>query len=421
MIRRFVVDTSAFLEAGAGIFEAFEDGAEIILPLTVVRELESKRTSTGLGFAARQILSILDECSNKGDLSTGVPYKNVTVRVELNHVSLEDLPELMKYDTAADTKIIAVAKHLDAVLVTKDRPLRILAGLVGVTALKDTKPAGVQDVDTIQTLYVSDEEMTELYANQVVRLEKELPLNSPAILKTVSGGSALAVQDRAWNYRLVKNQNVYSIQPRSAEQRFYVDHLLNQDIPMVSASGAAGSGKTLLAVAAALQQVQDPKTSYKRVILLRSTQVVGDNEIGFLPGTAEEKWAPYWGAVNDSLEVIFDRQDDKIRQLKRDKIIDVATPTYLSGRSLNGSIIIVDEVQEFSLSVLHTIISRTGMGSKIILLGDIAQRNNRFVGRWDGIHQVIQRFYGDKLFAHVTLKKSERSAVAEASARLLVD
>jgi len=421
MIQRFVVDTSAFLESGAGIFEAFQDGAEIILPLTVVRELEEKRGVEGLGFASRQVLGILDECSNKGDLSSGVAYKNVTIRVELNHVSTDDIPALQGYDKQADTRILAVAKHLDATLVTKDRPLRILAGLIQVPTLKDTKPAGLQDVDTIQTLHISEDEMTELYAAGTVRLEKELPLNSPAILRTPAGGSALAVQDRAWNYRLVKDRNVFSISPRSAEQRFYVDHLLNQDIPIVSAAGAAGSGKTLLAVAAALQQVQDTKTPYKRVMLFRSTQAVGDSDIGFLPGTAEDKWAPYWGAVDDSLDVIFDKQSDKIRNLKRDKVIDVATPTFLSGRSLNGTIIIVDEAQEFSLSVLHTIISRTGAGSKIILLGDIAQRNNRFVGRWDGIHQVIQKFYGDRLFAHVTLMKSERSAVAEASARLLTD
>lgn len=421
MVQKFVVDTSAFLEAGAGIFEAFEDGAEIILPLTVVRELEDKRGSEGLGFAARQILGILDECSRNGELSSGVSYKKVTVRVELNHVGLEDLPDLMKYDKQADTRILAVAKHLDAILVTKDRPLRILAGLVDVQVQKDTKPSGLQDVDTIQTLQVSDEEMSDLYAHETVRLEKQLPLNSPVILRSDSGGSALAVQERAWNYRLVRSQSVLSVEPRSAEQRFYADHLLNPDIPIVSVSGAAGSGKTLLAVGAAVQQVQDPKTSYKKVIVFRSTQAVGDSDIGFLPGELESKMAPYWGAVDDSLEVLFPNQATKIAQMKKDKVIDVATPTFLSGRSLNSTIIIVDEVQEFSLSVLHTIISRTGAGSKIILLGDVAQRNNRFVGRWDGIHQVIQRFYGESIFAHVTLVKSERSRVAELASRLLVD
>jgi PhoH-like ATPase len=421
VVQRFVVDTSAFLEAGAGIFEAFEDGAEIILPLTVVRELEDKRGSEGLGFAARQILGILDECSRTGELSEGVPYKKITVRVELNHVGLEDLPDLMKYDKQADTRILAVAKHLDATLVTKDRPLRILAGLVQVPVQKDAKPASAQDVDTIQTLHISDEEMSDLYASGTLRLEKELPLNSPVILRSSSGGSALAVQERSWNYRLVKDRTAFSVAPRSAEQRFYMDHLFNQDIQIVSAAGAAGSGKTLLAIAAALQQVEDPKTPYKRVMVFRSTQAVGDSDIGFLPGTAEDKWAPYWGAVDDALDVVYDRQDSKIKGLKKDNVIDVSTPTYLSGRSLNGTIIIVDEVQEFSLSVLHTIISRTGAGSKIILLGDVAQRNNRFVGRWDGIHQVIQRFYGESIFAHVTLKKSERSKVAELAARLLVD
>ena len=421
MTQKFVVDTSAFLEAGSGIFDTFANGSEVILPLTVVRELETKRSDAGLGFAARQVLAILDECSATGELSSGVRYKKISIRVELNHVGMDDFPDLMKYDTQADTRILAVAKHLGATLVTKDRPLRILASLFAVPALKDTKPAGVQDVDTIQTLQVSDDEMSELYANGYVRLEKELPLNSPAILRTDSGGSALAVQDRAWNYRLVRERDVYSVHPRSAEQRFYTDHLYNQDIPIVSVSGAAGSGKTLLAVGAALQQVEDPKTPYKRVIVFRSTQTVGDSDLGFLPGELDAKLAPYWGAVDDSLDVLFDRASDKIRQFKRDKTIDVATPTFLSGRSLNGAVIIVDEAQEFSLSVLHTIISRTGAGSKIILLGDVAQRNNRFVGRWDGIHQVIQKFYGDRLFAHTTLKKSERSAVAEASARLLVD
>lgn len=421
MVQRFVVDTSAFLEAGAGIFEAFEDGAEIILPLTVVRELEDKRGSEGLGFAARQILGILDECSLKGELNTGVPYKKVTVRVELNHISVDDIPALQGYDKQADTRILAVAKHLDATLVTKDRPLRIIAGLVDVEVQKDAKPSGLQDVDTIQILQISDEEMSDLYAHETVRLEKQLPLNSPVILRSDSGGSALAVQERAWNYRLVRSQSVLSVEPRSAEQRFYADHLLNPDIPIVSVSGAAGSGKTLLAVGAAVQQVQDPKTPYKKVMVFRSTQAVGDSDIGFLPGTAEDKWAPYWGAVDDSLEVLFPSQATKIAQMKKDKIIDVATPTFLSGRSLNGTIIIVDEAQEFSLSVLHTIISRVGMGSKIILLGDVAQRNNRFIGKWDGIHQVIQRFYGESDFAHVTLKKSERSKVAELAARLLVD
>lgn len=419
MSSRVVLDTSAVLEEGIDLLKRLESGTEVIFPLIVIRELEAKRTVAGLGYTARKFLTIIDDLGEQGDLHEGVSYGHLTIRVELNHVNLDDLPQLMHHDTNADTRILAVAKHLDATLITKDRPLRILAKLVGVPALRDTVRTQVDDVDSIPVLHVDDAELDEIFEFGWVRLEKELPINASTILKSHDGTrSALAVQGKAWNYRLVESRRALNMEGRSAEQHFAIDHLYNEDIPVVNLTGKAGSGKTALAIAAGIDQVLDSKTTYNKIVIFRSVQVVGGEELGFLPGEVDEKFGPYTAAVNDVLQGL---PEAKVERIKKEKKIEVSPISFIRGRTISGAYIILDEAQNVSKDTILTVMSRLGKGSKLVMTSDLAQRDNRFVGKYDGIFEVVQRLFGEKLFAHVALRKSERSAVAEMAGRLLED
>src|SRR5690606_4291754 len=212
---------------------------------------------------------------------------------------------------------------------------------------------------------------------------------------------------------------VQGVSGRSAEQRVAIDYLTHEDIPIVSLGGTAGTGKTVLALAAGVEQVLDSERPYEKIIVFRTLHAVGGQELGYLPGTEEEKMSPWVAAVYDALEGFLPKS--KIEKLKREHKIEVLPLTHIRGRTLNNAFVIVDEAQNLERSVLLTALTRIGRGSKIVLTHDIAQRDNLRVGRHDGIYEVVQRLRGEKLFAHVALKKSERSAVSELVARVLDD
>lgn len=412
----YVIDTSVFLALGAKALRAFSEG-EVVVPLAVIRELENKRHDPNLGLAARSVLRELDDLALQGDLGTGV--KNI--RVETNHVDTTDLPDSVKQDRTTDIRILAVAKHLDAVLVTKDVPLRVLANVCGVKT--EDSPTSVKldtSFDEIPTYHVDDEVMELLYENGHVKSDIEMPINSAAILKTHSeSSSALVIAKRGWELKLVQNNTLFKIEGKSAEQRIALTHLLDPDVPVVSLGGYAGTGKTMLALAAAVEQVLQKNSRYKKVVVFRSMYAVGQQELGFLPGEAEDKFSPWTAAVYDALDAFLEKS--QIDKLKKEKLIEVAPLTFIRGRTFTNTIIIVDEAQLLEYSVLLTALTRVGRGTKLFLTHDVSQRDNLRVGRHDGIYAVIQRLAGDKLFAHVTLRKSERSAVAEMAARLLDD
>lgn len=423
MSETYVIDTSVLLSAGRKAFYSYP-GAEIVIPLACVRELESKRSDPSLGYEARMVLRELDELREIGDLKTGVYIENNTkIRVEINHV--EDVPEILKSYPTNDTRVITVASNLakDAetsgdkvVLVSKNIPLKIIASLVNLVT-EDFVDADVTGdfIDKTETFEISPDEMATLYSKGSVKLDLDVPLNVGVIL--LSGtSSALAISKTQFEFKLIKEKILSkNVHGKSAEQRVAIEQLTDEQVRCVSLGGVPGGGKSMLALAAGVEQLG----KYKKIIIFRSMHAVGGEELGFLPGTEAEKMDPWTAAVFDSLESFLTK--GQIDMMKTKQQLQVLPLTHIRGRTLNDAFIIVDEAQNLEKSVILTVLSRLGHGSKAVLTWDIAQRDNLHVGRFDGVYSVVSRMLGHKLFAHTSMRQSERSEFAQAVSQMLDD
>ncbi|MEM8922941.1 MAG: PhoH family protein [Actinomycetota bacterium] len=415
--KTFVLDTSVLLSAPTSL-EAFGNN-DVVLPIIVLTELEAKRHHPELGWAARTALRRLEEVREKhGGLTEPFPINDVggTIRVELNHRSEDLIPVAMRGDTGNDHRILMVALNLQnegnsVVLVTQDLPLRLRAGVVGISAEEfhyqidaDLEWRGIAELE------VSGETIDRLYKQTVIELPEaqELPVNTGLIMEG-SGQSALARVQSDNKVRLISERQVFGIRGRNAEQRIAIDLLDDESIGIVSVGGPAGTGKSVLALAAGLESVLE-RQSHRKVMIFRPLYAVGGQELGFLPGNEEEKMRPWTDAVGDALEVIANPTARD--EIERQELIEVLPLTYIRGRTLTDVFVIIDEAQNLERSVLLTALSRLGPGSRVVLTHDVAQRDNLRVGRRDGIASVIASLRGHELFAHVSLTRSERSAIA---------
>ncbi|MGV8847479.1 PhoH family protein [Tessaracoccus sp.] len=424
--KTFVLDTSVLLSAGRQAMQAFEEH-EVVLPLVVVKELEAKRHDPELGLMARSALRFLEELRTRpgDDLKTGVTINEQggTLRLEINHVSRTNLPDALKNDRSNDTRILAVASALaaegkDVVLVSKDMPMRILAQTVLGIPAQEYRNEQVADsgYTGLIEVFVPQEQVDELYTNKVLKLDdpSHLTVNCGVVLN-----GALGVIDANKDIRLIHaDRDVFGVSGRSAPQRIALDHLSNPDIHIVSMGGPAGTGKTLLALAAGLEAVLENHT-HKKIMVFRPLFAVGGQELGFLPGDAAEKMNPWAAAIYDALSSFV--TDTVMEEIKFRNLIEVLPLTHIRGRTLSDAWIVVDEAQNLERATLLTALSRLGAGSKAILSWDVAQRDNLHVGRHDGIHAVVEKLKGEHLFAHVNLTKSERSPAAALVSRLLDD
>ena len=413
----FVLDTSVLLSA-PGALEAFGDN-DVVLPIVVLTELEAKRHHPELGWSARTALRRLEEVREEhGGLTDAFPVNGEggTVRVELNHGSDSLLPPSMKGEPGNDARILTVALNLQAegsrvVLVTQDLPLRLRAGVVGLSAEEfHHKVDADLDWRGMAELSATGDDVDRLYADGVIDLPvaAELPVNTGIVLEG-AGQSALGRVQADGKIRLISERQMFGVRGRNAEQRIALDLLADEDVGIVSIGGPAGTGKSVLALAAGLEAVLE-RQSHRKIMIFRPLYSVGGQDLGFLPGTEGEKMRPWTDAVNDALEAITNAnaRDEIIRQ----ELIEVLPLTYIRGRTLTDAYVIIDEAQNLERSVLLTALSRLGMGSKAILTHDVAQRDNLRVGRHDGIASVIATLRGHELFGHVTLTRSERSAIA---------
>ena len=413
----FVLDTSVLLSAPTSL-DAFGDN-DVVLPIVVLTELEAKRHHPELGWAARTALRRLEQVREEhGGLTEPFPINTQggTVRVELNHGSDHLVPEAMRGEPGNDFRILMVALNLQAEgqrvrLVTQDLPLRLRAGVVGVAAEEF-----VHQVDAdlewrgIAELSATGEAIDRLYEDTVVELDDaaDLPTNTGLIIES-AGQSALARVQADGKVRHIPDRSQFGVRGRNAEQRIALDLLADESIGIVSIGGPAGTGKSVLALAAGLESVLERQT-HRKIMIFRPLYSVGGQDLGFLPGTEEEKMRPWTDAVGDALEAITN--ETAREEIKRQELIEVLPLTYIRGRTLTDVFVIIDEAQNLERSVLLTALSRLGIGSKVVLTHDIAQRDNLRVGRRDGIASVIASLRGHELFAHVTLNKSERSAIA---------
>jgi PhoH-like ATPase len=414
--RTYVLDTSVLLSDPRALFRFAEHA--VVLPVVVVSELESKRNDPEIGYFARQALRLLDELRiehERLDFPIAIGDGG-SFRVELNHSNQSVLPSGLQLGDN-DSRILAVASNLkndglDVVVVSKDLPLRVKASSIGMAAEEYRAELAVDSGYTgIADLQVSGEQMSDLYEKEEIRSAEldGVPVNTGVVIHS-ERGSALGRVHVAGAVALVRgDREVFGLRGRSAEQRLAIDALLDSEIGIVSLGGSAGTGKSALALCAGLEAVLE-RQQHKKIMVFRPLYAVGGQDLGFLPGDAGEKMNPWAQAVYDTLGSVV--SDNVLDEVIERGLIEVLPLTHIRGRSLHDAFVIVDEAQSLERNVLLTMLSRIGQNSRVVLTHDVAQRDNLRVGRHDGIASVIERLKGHPLFAHVTLTRSERSAIA---------
>ncbi|WP_026485992.1 PhoH family protein [Caldanaerobius polysaccharolyticus] len=447
MKKKYVLDTNVLLHDPECLFN-FQDN-DIILPAVVIEEIdEKKRDNDEVGRNARKVARILDELRKRGKLSDGVSLDGGgTLKVELNHRAMDCLKEVF-FDASNDNRILAVALNLrdeelkkenpmPVVLVSKDVILRVKADSFGLAAedyLSD-KTVQYSDIYTgFMELKVYPSVIDEFYMERGILLQdlasnlgssvKFYP-NQYVILKDELGSSksAVARYDLASDSLkplIVPGEGVWGVTPRNAQQKMALDLLLNDNVLLVTLTGRAGTGKTLLALAAGLLKTQDERV-YSKLLVARPVVPMG-KDLGYLPGDKNEKLRPWMQPIYDNMEYLFSGKknmkiDDIIVGLKN---IEIEALTYIRGRSIPHQFIIIDEAQNLTRHEVKTIISRVGEGSKIVLIGDPEQIDNPYLdSSSNGLTQVVEAFKEQPLAGHVMLVKGERSKLAELAAGLL--
>jgi PhoH-like ATPase len=424
--RTYVLDTSVLLSDPSALFRF--DEHEVVIPVVVITELESKRTHPELGYFARSALRSLDDLRIKhGRLDAPLPLgeKGGVLRVELNHTNSEILPAGFRLGDN-DTRILSVAKNLsaegcDVVLVSKDLPLRVKASAVGLEAQEYRAEIVPSSGWTgMAEATVSASEIDSLYSDEIIDHEsaREHPCHTGIVLSS-ERGSALARVTPDKRLQLIRgDREAFGLHGRSAEQRIALDLLLDPEIGIVSLGGRAGTGKSALALCAGLEAVME-RQQHRKVIIFRPLYAVGGQELGYLPGSENEKMSPWAQAVFDTLSSVT--SGDVIDEILERGMLEVLPLTHIRGRSLHDTFVIVDEAQSLERNVLLTVLSRIGKDSRVVLTHDVAQRDNLRVGRHDGVVAVVEKLKGHPLFAHVTLNRSERSPIAALVTEMLED
>ncbi|MWC27461.1 PhoH family protein [Paenibacillus sp. MMS18-CY102] len=443
MKKIFVLDTNVLLHDPQAIF-AFDDN-EVIIPAVVLEEIDSKkRLADELGRNARSVSRLLDGMREEGHLHEGILLKNGgLLKVELNHRSFVRVQEMFG-EMSNDNRILAVALnyHLEelekgtnahTVLVSKDVLVRIKADVLGLEAqdyLSDrtvsatdlyagystlhVHPSVIDEFYTYRFLSVKSLQIaSRLYPNEFIILRDEMGTSKSALLKVSQDGVRLEPL-------YLSNDAIWGITARNAQQRMALELLLNDDVPLVTLTGKAGTGKTLLALAAGLLKVED-EHKYKKLLIARPVVPMG-KDIGYLPGEKEEKLRPWMQPIYDNLEYLFDtkKSGDIDKILMGLGSIQVEALTYIRGRSIPGQFIIIDEAQNLTKHEVKTIVSRVGEGSKIVLMGDPEQIDHPYLDSIsNGLTHIVERFKAEGISGHMTLEKGERSKLAQLAADLL--
>ena len=432
--KTFVIDTNVFLQDAQALF-AFQDN-DIVIPMIVLEEIDRKKDRfDAVGANTRQICRSLDELHEKGSLKDGVQLTGGGyLRVMSSEEFIGVLPDELN-DTHPDNMIIAVGVGLrdkeerDVTLVTKDINMRIKCNVIGMKCedylrfrvAADTSDVytGVKELEiplTIKELFKTERKIDIREHN----LDLDLKPNEFIIDEPHAYRLDPEEPNMLWRVNDTAKQ-VWGVAPRNLEQRLALKLLTDDRIKLVSLVGAAGTGKTLLAVAAALDLIFEEKI-YKKLIITRPIQPVG-RDIGHLPGTKQEKMDPWVQPIYDNIEFLLGNheKDKSIFDMWIEKgIIEIEAITYIRGRSLANAFIIIDEAQNLSVHELKTIITRAGEGTKIILTGDIEQVDNNLVDPLsNGLTYAVEKFKNESIAGHITLMKGERSELATLAAKIL--
>jgi PhoH-like ATPase len=440
---RVVLDTSVLISDPESLF-AFPD-ADAVIPLIVVEELDQHKTRMDdVGRAAREVIRTIEELriANGGDIRHPVELPGGgTLRIETNGLMLDEVAAKGLDPTKADNRILAAAlgqlSHAPTVVVSNDAALRIKAAQVGLDAIEhqrrrgrldDRRPNGWVHLDTTAEL------IDRLFASPTgVALDElsgfdaqgcgDLDVNQFAVLRAGSQSVLVRRHDRRL-VAMVRPIEAWGLRPRSKEQQFALDLLCDPAVTVVALDGTAGTGKTLLALAAGLEQVMET-AAYDKLSVYRPVVPVGKAELGFLPGSLDEKLDPWMTAVNDALVALTDTRSHADARALLDEMtsrekLSLEAVTYLRGRSLHGTYIVVDEAQNLEPTTLKTILTRIGEGTKVVFTGDTSQIDAPYLSdQNNAVSVLIDAFAGESCFGHVRLTHCERSEVASLAATRL--
>ncbi|WP_017753582.1 PhoH family protein [Calidifontibacillus oryziterrae] len=445
MKKIYVLDTNVLLQDPRSIF-SFEDN-EVVIPAVVLEEVDSKkRNMDEVGRNARQVSKFIDRLRVLGKIDKGIPLENGGhIRIELNHRSFIKLQEIFDEKTN-DNRILAVALNLKldeekkadgrpVIIVSKDVLMRVKADAIGLQAEDFLSDRVVEYDDHVysgfQMLYISRELLNDFYRNGELKLASlsqghmTFYPNEFLLMKDALGGSqsALGIIDaetKTVKKCLLDKEQIWGIKSRNAQQSMGLELLLRKDIPLVTLIGKAGTGKTLLALAAGLYQTED-LGKYKKLLVARPIVPIG-KDIGYLPGEKDEKLRPWMQPIYDNLEYLFNTKKpgelDAI--LAGMGSIQVEALTYIRGRSIPEQFIIIDEAQNLSKHEVKTILTRVGENSKIVLMGDPEQIDHPYLDEYNnGLTYVVEKFKQERVSGHVRFIKGERSSLAQLAADLL--
>lgn len=424
----YVIDTSVLISHPESVHSL--DGHSLYIPIEVLEELDSlKVRMDNVGAAARYVNRYLDKVREQGSLLSGVELSNgQKITVSLSS-SLDILPRGMIDNN--DNRIISVALGLSkelskVILLSNDIALRVKCDSVGVVSEEYTleQTSKLDDHFTgISTVIVSKKELDSLFVHGTLELEGYNFMPNEGVLLQASNTSGLAIATgpnsiRKLKYASARGFNVQGISPRSKEQAVAFELLLDAEVHMVSLVGRAGCGKTLLAVASAIQGLQNG--DYEKLVISRPTQSTS-KDIGFLPGTKEEKMSPWLQPIFDNLNVIFSKKSQGyFEMMMRKGIIEIEALGYVRGRTLPNTIFIIDEAQNITHHEAKAVLTRMGENSKIVLIGDLEQIDSPKVNESSsGLNSVIKRFKSFNRSGHVELMKGERSELATFAAQVM--
>jgi len=436
MKKVYVLDTSVCL-TDADCLTSFENN-DIVVPLKVLEEIDhNKKRQDGAGINARKTIRMLDSYREKGSLHKGVRIAKGKGIIQVKGYDADVLPK--EYDAnTPDNQIIATAltertlhEKRKVIVVSRDINMRVKCDSIGLLSEDYIEGQVVKDMSYVYTgttSHLVDEQIIDqFYSREDIILEKdEIKLYPNQFVMLVSNSNekktALA---RFVNYSTPlqripqKKDGIWGVQAKNKEQAFALDLLMNPDIDIITLVGKAGSGKTLCAIAAALEQTMEGDNIYKRVIVSRPIQPMG-KDIGYLPGTMEEKMNPWLAPIEDNLRFLMGNDKETLQMYMDSGTIEVEALTYIRGRSIANAFIIIDEAQNLTIHELKTIVTRVGEGTKIVLTGDIEQIDNVYTDETsNGLTHAVEKFKDYELAGHIILQKGERSKVATLAAKVL--
>jgi PhoH-like ATPase len=431
----YVLDTNVLLSDFNALY-AFKSN-DVVIPLKVLEEIDKhKKRQDGVGANARQVIRELDSLREKGNLAEGVKLGGRKGNLSVKSYGVYKLPNDMSMEDP-DNQILATVLNCTSnnigtpvIIVSQDINVRVKADALGLPAEDYTTNQIVEKAEEVYTGFLShlvdDAMIDRFYGGERMFLEeKDIKLFPNQYVMLVSNANekktALA-KFKNYNHPLSKvrdfKEGIWDVRAKNKEQQFALDLLMDQDVKIVSLVGKAGCGKTLIALAAGLKQILDDGT-YKKLIVSRPVQPMG-RDIGFLPGTLEEKMMPWIAPIQDNLEFLMGDDKEHMKTLQEQGTIEIEALTFIRGRSISKAFIIIDEAQNLTMHELKTIITRVGEDTKIVLTGDIEQIDSAFLDATNnGLTYAVEKFKPFELAGHISLQKGERSAVATLAAQVL--